>query len=234
MIYEQSLLVGHSKIHIKSDREEAISKAIREIKYHIRKLSTYVRDNPNFQFSLRPLDIDRRAPLIVQKMIKASRMAGVGPMASVAGAIADLGLKALLEMGAHIAIVENGGEISIFTKNKSIPVSILTSEPILSGKIGFLITSNDSPLGIGTSTGKTDQTISFGEADSVTVIAKNATLADAAATAICNAVIGSNVRKSISEGLKKAREINGVRGVLIVREGCIGLMGKLPKIIRIK
>jgi len=234
MIYEQSLLIGHSKIHIKSDKEKPIYEAIKEIKRHIKELSVYIKSNPFFQFSLKPLETDYKAPLIVQRMIEASKTAGVGPMASVAGAIADLGLETLLRMGAKVAVVEDGGEISAFTSNKNIPISILTSEPTLSGKIGFLITSKDSPLGIGTSTGKTDRTVSFGEADSVTIVADNAALADAAATAICNTVVGSNIEKSISEGLEKAKNIKGVRGALIVREGRIGLMGKLPKIIKIK
>jgi len=234
MIYEQSLLIGRSKIHIKSDRKEAISEAIREIRRHIMDLSDYIRNNPYFQYSLEPLDMDYEAPLIVQRMIEASKKASVGPMASVAGALADLGLKTLLKMGAKVAVVENGGEISAFTSSENIPVSILTSEPALSGKIGFLITSRDSPLGIGTSTGKTNRTISFGEANSVTVVAENAALADAAATAVCNAVVGSDIEKSILEGLKKSKNIRGVRGALIVREGHIGLMGKLPKIIKIK
>jgi len=167
-------------------------------------------------------------------MAEASRIAGVGPMASVAGAVADLGLETLLKMASKIAVVEDGGEISAYTSSKNIVVSILTSEPYLSGKIGFLITRDDSPLGIGTSSGKTDRTISFGEADSVTVIAENAAIADAAATAVCNAVTGSDIRKSISKGLERAKSIRGVRGAIIIREGCVGLIGNLPKTIKIK
>lgn len=228
------MIIGQSKIRVKSDRKEIIGEAIREMKRHIRELSAYVRDNPHFQYSFKPLNADCGAPLIVRRMVKASKLADVGPMASVAGAIADLGLEALLGMGAEVAVVEDGGEVSAFTSGESLTLSILTGEPILSGKMGFLITSRDSPLGIGTSGGKTDRTVSFGEADSVTVVAENAALADAAATAICNAVVGPNVGKSILRGLERAKSIRGVRGVLIVREGRIGLIGRLPKMIRIK
>lgn len=234
MIHEYGIVIGHSKIHIKSDKKEAILKAIEELKRHIEDLSRYIEKNPYFQYSLEPLNVDPEAPLVVQKMVEASKIAGVGPMAAVAGAIADLGLKVLMKMGASIALVENGGEVSAYTISSNIITSISTSEPNLTGKLGFLITKYDSPLGIGTSSGKSDRTISFGEADSVTVIANNAAIADAAATAVCNAVIGSDIKKSILKGLEKARGIKGVRGAMIVREGHIGIIGNLPKIVKVR
>ncbi|MEM1989426.1 MAG: UPF0280 family protein [Candidatus Bathyarchaeia archaeon] len=234
MIYEYGFLMKYSKIHIKSDRKEAIFKSAEEIKRHIKELLRYVGENPYFKYSLEPLDVGSEVPVIVQRMVEASNIAGVGPMASVAGVIADLGLEALLKAGASVALVENGGEFSAYTAGEDIVASISTGEPLLSGKIGFLITKSDSRLGVGTSSGKVGRTVSFGEADSVTVVADNAAIADAAATSICNAVTGSDVRGSIAKGLEKAKNIRGVRGVIIVREDCVGLMGKLPKIIRIR
>ncbi|MEM2341810.1 MAG: UPF0280 family protein [Candidatus Bathyarchaeia archaeon] len=234
MIHEYGIIIGHSKFHIKSDKKEAILKAIEELKRHIEDLSRYIEENPHFQYSLEPLNVNQKAPLVVQKMVEASKIAGVGPMAAVAGAIADLGIEVLIRMGANIALVENGGEISVYTISDNIIASISTSEPNLTGKIGFLITKYDSPLGIGTSSGKSGQTISFGEADSVTVIANNAAIADAAATSVCNAVTGSDIKKSILKGLEKARGIKGVRGAIVVREGHIGMIGNLPKIVKVR
>lgn len=234
MIYEYGLLIGNSKIHIESDNLEAILKAAKEIERHINDLVDYIRRRPQFQLSLRPVDPDPDTPPVVQRMIEASKAADVGPMASVAGAIADLGLETLIEMGSSVALVEDGGEIAAYTEAESIPISILTSEPNLFGKTGFLITRDDSPAGIATSTGRSHRTISFGEADSVTVVAENAALADAAATSICNSVVGHNIKESIFKGLRRAKEIRGVRGAIIVREGHVGLVGKLPKIISIR
>jgi len=233
MIYKCGVIIGRSKIHMRSDKKEAIKEAIKEIKRHVKELSRYIEENPYFQYSLEPLDVDLRSPQIVLRMIEASKAANVGPMAAVAGAIADFGLEILMRMGANIALVEDGGEISAYTSSDPIVIGISTSEPTLSGKIGFLITGSDSPIGVGTSSSKTGQTISFGEADSVTVIADNAALADAAATSICNNVVGLNVEKSISKGLERAKSIKGVRGAIIVRDGHVGLIGKLPKIIKV-
>lgn len=234
MIYEYGLTIGPSKIHIRSDKKEAIFEAIKEIKYHFKALEEYISRNPMFKYSLEPLDSDPGAPLIIRLMSEASRAAGVGPMASVAGAIADLGLRKMLEKGAKFAIVENGGEIAAYTGSRDIVVSIVTNNVSLSGRIGLLIEHEETPLGIATSTGIADRrTISFGIADSVTVTADNATIADAAATSICNAVIGSDPRKSISRGIEKAKSIKGVRGAMIFCGGYAGLFGKLPKIVRI-
>ena len=234
MIHEYGLLIGNSKIHIKSDNLGALLEAVKEIERHIKDLMKYVRSRPHFQYSLKPISPDPKSPPIVQRMIEASKAADVGPMAAVAGAIADLGLETLIRMGSRVAVVEDGGEIAAYTEGEGIPISILTSEPNLSGKLGFLITRDDSPLGIATSTGRSQRTISFGEADSVTVVAESAALADAAATSICNSVVGQNIREAISRGLRRAREISGVRGAIIIWEGHVGLVGKLPKMISIR
>ncbi|MEM2309148.1 MAG: UPF0280 family protein [Candidatus Bathyarchaeia archaeon] len=234
MIHEYGLLIGNSKIHIKSDNLGALLEAVKEIERHIKDLMNYIRSRPHFQYSLKPISPDPKSPPIVQRMIEASKAADVGPMAAVAGAIADLGLETLIRMGSRVAVVEDGGEIAAYTEGEGIPISILTSEPNLSGKLGFLITRDDSPLGIATSTGRSQRTISFGEADSVTVVAESAALADAAATSICNSVVGQNIREAISRGLRRAREISGVRGAIIVWEGHVGLVGKLPKMISIR
>lgn len=233
MIHEFSFTFGYSKVRIKSDKREAVLEAVREVRHHISELLRYVKRRPIFQCTLEPIDVEPDAPLVVQVMAEAARIAGVGPMASVGGAIADLGLRRLLKEGANIAIVEDGGEIAAYTSEREITVSILTGEPGLSGKMGLLITGGDSPLGIGTSTGRTIRTISFGEADSVTVVADNAAIADAAATSICNAVTGLDIEGSIRKGLERSKRIKGVRGAIIVRGGKIGLAGKLPRIIKI-
>lgn len=232
-IYEYGFLIGNSKVHIKCDRKDAILASAEEMKRHIKDLSDYVKKNPQILYALEPIEIEPDAPQIIRKMTYASKMANVGPMASVGGAIADFGLEALLRLGSNIAIVEDGGEISASTI-EDIPISIITSERKLSGKIGLLITKSDSPIGIATSTGKTERTISFGEADSVTVVAENAAIADAAATSICNAITGLDAARSILKGLERAKNIRGIKGAIIIRNSQVGLVGKLPKIIKIK
>jgi len=232
-LYEHGLTINESKIHLKSDKKKAILEAIKEIKRHRQELANYIREHPEFQYALKPIKVPLESPTVIKIMAEASKIAKVGPMAAVAGALADLGLQAMFKSGAKTAVVEDGGEIAAFT-NRPISISILSSSLNLSGMIGFCITREDCPIGISTSSSKTGHALSFGEADSVTVVAENASIADAAATAICNSVLGVDVEKSIQLGLKRSKSIEGVKGVIIIRGGYAGLAGKLPKIIRIK
>jgi len=233
-LFEYALTIEESTIHLKSDKRRAIHEAVKEIRQHRRELTGYIKGHPEFQYALSPLEASPEAPRIVRDMIRSSKIAKVGPMASVAGALADLGLEAMLRNGAKTAVIEDGGEIAGFTEQwVSILVSILSSDTSLSGKLGFRISREDCPIGIATSSSKTGHALSFGEADSVTVVASRASLADAAATAICNSVVGTNIEESIQKGLKRAETIEGVRGVIIIREGRTGLWGRLPKIVKV-
>ena len=231
-LHEINFVIEESKIHIKCDNKEALNAAVAEIRRHRKHLVEYIEMHPSFRYALKPIVPSSKAPRIVRLMITASSVANVGPMASVAGALADIGLECMCKKGAKIAIVENGGEMAVFTE-KLIVVSIFSNSPVFSSRIGFCIKREDCPIGVATSSSKTDRTLSFGKANSVTVVADNASLADAAATAICNSVIGEDVKESIQRGLEKAKMIEGVRGVLIIREGHSGLWGDLPQIVKI-
>ena len=232
-LHEYSFIIDESKIHIKCDNKKAIKIAVEEIRRHREQLVKFIKKHPEFLFKLKPVANYANMPRIVRLMTVSSKAADVGPMASVAGALADIGLEAMLREKARVAIVEDGGEIAVFTE-KPILISIFSSNTSLSSKIGFLLEKKDCPIGVATSSSKTSHAISFGEADSVTVVANNASLADAAATAICNAVFGEDIKESIRRGLERARAIEGIRGVLIIREDSSGLWGNLPEIVKVR
>lgn len=153
-------------------------------------------------------------------------------MAAVAGALADLAVDAML-VTARVAVMENGGEISA-ESNTPIIVGLLAGGSSLSGKIGFRLKVEDFPIGVGTSSGTVGHAVSFGEADAATIIADNAALADAAATAVGNAVQGDDFEKSVQKGLEIAETIRGVRGSFIIRGEYAGIVGKLPELVRIE
>jgi len=232
-LFEQGFLFNQSKIHLKSDSEKAIHEAIKDMKNCLIEIIGYIKIHPELQHSLKPIYVSPEAPQIVQCMADSARKADVGPMASVAGAVADFGMKAMLRSNAKTAIAENGGEVAV-TTNQPIVVGLFTSCSDLSGKIGFCVTKEDSPLGIATSSSKTGRVISFGEADSVTIVADYASLADAVATAVCNVVAGADIFRSIQCGIERAKEISGVRGAVIIRNGQAGLWGRLPRIVNVK
>jgi len=211
-------------VRAESDLSEEARESV--LKYR-HQLETYIAMNPGFQQSLVPLTEDPYAPEIVRKMIQTSQRAGVGPMATVAGAMADLVSKDLLNLSSEV-IVENGGDIYL-ASSKERTIGIYAGDSPLSLKIGIVISPDETPLGVCTSSGRVGPSLSFGKANAVCILSKSAALADAAATAVGNVV---KEKKDISSGLGRARGIEGVLGTLIVVEEKMGVWGKI-KLTRI-
>ena len=203
--------------------ENDLTKETREsvLKYR-HQLETYIMMNPGFQKSLVPLADDPYAPEIIKQMILTSQKAGVGPMATVAGAMADWVSKDLLQFSKEV-IVENGGDIYL-ASSKERTVGIYAGDSPLSLKVGIVIAPDEAPLGVCTSSGTVGPSLSFGKANAVCILSKSAALADAAATAVGNVVKG---KQDISLGLGKAREIEGVLGTLIIVGEKMGVWGRI-------
>lgn len=192
------------------DLTEETLKLVMEIR---KPLETYILKNPFFLKSLVPLPEDPMAPSIVQKMLWAGKIADVGPMASVAGAIAEEVGKALLEKGlTREVVVENGGDIFLFLK-KEAKIAIFAGDSPFSGKIALLIPSNLQPCGVCTSSGKVGHSLSFGKADAITVVHKDTAIADALATAFGNML---KEGKDFKKVLAKAEKIEDLLGVFAI------------------
>ena len=161
-------------------------------------------------------------PKIIREMMEASRAASVGPMAAVAGAIAERLFWDLTPLSDQI-IVENGGDIFLKT-NHPVTIGIFAGDSPLSMKIGLKFDRTDSPFSICTSSGTVGHSLSFGKADAVCVTADKGALADAAATAIGNRV---RTEKEIEMALAFGKSIPGVTGVAIVLNRTAGFWGNL-------
>jgi ApbE superfamily uncharacterized protein (UPF0280 family) len=185
-------------------------------------LETYIVNHPDFKKALVPTEIDATAPTIVKEMAHAAMIAGVGPMASVAGAFAEAVGKQLLQFSPQV-IVENGGDIFISSKKKRI-IGIYAGKSMLNEKLAMEINPQDTPCGICTSSGTVGHSLSFGKADAVTVLSESASLADAAATAICNRV---HKPDDIAMALEYGKAIPGVAGVIIIIGDNLGAFGKV-------
>lgn len=187
------------------------------------QLEQYIARFPEFLHSLSPLPEDPLAPTIVRQMLQAAQKAGVGPMASVAGAIAQSVAHDLKQLTPSL-IVENGGDCYLDVEEE-IKVGIFAGpQSVFSGKVALRFPSERSPFGICTSSGTVGHSLSFGKADAVTVISHDAALADAAATALGNLVQGP---LDIGMVLERAPMIPSVEGVLIVVKDKIGVWGNL-------
>lgn len=175
------------------------------------KLEAYIATDPGFAASLEPYLVPADAPDIAREMTRAGNIAGVGPMAAVAGAFAQFLGTELLKYSQEV-IVENGGDIFLKV-SEPVLVGIFAGSSPLSGKIALSIDPGKTPLGICTSSGTLGPSFSRGNADAAVVIAVSTPLADAAATAIGNLV---QSEEDLERALNVAHTIEGLSGALLI------------------
>ena len=210
-----------SDLFIRADRNLK-EEAFRTLKKVRGELEDYITRRDEFIHSLVPIAPDGSEPEIASEMIIASSAAGVGPMAAVAGAIAEKVGCELLNFTDEV-IVENGGDIWM-KLSKSAVIGIYAKNIYFKDNIGIKIDPEKTPCSVCTSSSKLGHSLSFGKADSVTIIAKSGALADAAATAVCNMVQN---RDSIEDALNFAMTINGVSGCIIILNEILAVRGDI-------
>ena len=216
-----SVTVKETDLYIRASKNLK-SKALRLVTKYRGALERYIERYPSFLTSLEPLPVGDDAPQIVKLMAESSRKAGVGPMASVAGAIAELVGAELLAFSPEV-IVENGGDIFLKSLRKRI-ISIYAGKSPLTGKIGLEIEAGQTPLGVCTSSGTVGHSLSFGQADAVVALSHSTPLADAAATAIGNVIKQPD---DIPTGIELSKSIKGIIGVLIIKDDRVGIWGEV-------
>lgn len=210
--------------------EKFIPVAEAEIRRQRSCLENYILENPRFRTALEPLSVPEDAPEIVRRMAQSSAKVGVGPMAAVAGAIAEFALKAMIETGATHAIVDNGGDIAL-TLTQPVVVGIFTG-PAKIEDLGLKFQPRPGIIGVCTSSGTVGHSLSFGLADAATVIAGDVSLADAAATALGNAIKDKN--PGLIEGSMRRLMIDGIEGMIVVVDDIFGVCGNLPEIVKVQ
>ncbi len=185
------------------------------------QIEDYMRGDPDFATTLEPCDVTD-APDIVRKMADAGRAAGVGPMAAVAGAVAQFVGE---ELRAHSpeVIVENGGDLYIAVA-KQIRVGMYAGESPFTGKLALLVAPEKTPMGMCTSSGTIGHSLSFGKADAVTVVSRSAATADAYATAYANRV---TTPADVDAVLALGEAAPDVLGILIVIGTTLGSWGDI-------
>ena len=216
-----NVIIAESDLFISSDTNLADLAQKSLIKYR-HSLETYIQNHAEFRTSLLPLPEDKFAPPIIREMLDKSKICGVGPMASVAGAVSEFVGYDLLDQTENL-IIENGGDIFLKSKNK-LTVSVYAGKSPLSYKVNLLIKPEETPMGICTSSATVGPSLSFGKADAVCVISKSATLADATASSIGNRV---RSKKDIKAALNYGIEIPGVNGIIIIIGNDMGAIGEV-------
>jgi ApbE superfamily uncharacterized protein (UPF0280 family) len=214
LVKETDLFISASRSVVDQARE-----AVLALRF---QLERYIIKNPEFLTSLVPLPADKHAPAIVQAMLHASAAAGVGPMAAVAGAVAEFTGHEILTFCDEV-LVENGGDIFL-NVNREVTISIYAGTSPLSNRVGIKIDHPGTARGVCTSSGTVGPSLSFGSADAVTIVSSSAPLADAAATAIGNLVKNS---ADIQNAIDNGKKICGVSGILIIKDEHMGVWGDI-------
>jgi uncharacterized protein len=189
------------------------------------ELEAYIAQRPEFLASLAPIADDEGAPALARAMIAASRTAGVGPMAAVAGAVAEaVGAALALEFGCRETIVENGGDLWLRFE-EPVDLSVFAGSSPLSERVGVSIPSALSPLGVCTSSGTVGPSLSLGRADAAMVACGSAAAADAWATRLGNAVSSP---EDIDEALALIEGRSDILSAILIKDGRMGIRGRLP------
>jgi ApbE superfamily uncharacterized protein (UPF0280 family) len=228
-LIKEAYTIKESQCTLISDSQAAIEAAKESIQRSRFELELYVRANPKFLYTLTPIPAPEK-PLVAKMMAEATQKADVGPMAAVAGAIADIAVQDMLKTGCQVAVVENGGEI-MAQSNQPVDVAVAAGDEPLSRRFGFRLT--EFPIGVATSSGRFSHALSFGDAEAAIIFCRDATLADAAATAVGNVVKGEDAQAGIQAGIDRGTSIVGVEGVMVIYKGEVGTAGKIPQIIRL-
>lgn len=210
-----TVMVGETDLDIavRNDRYfDGLSHLVEDLVREERSLlMDYIKKDPAFLTTLSPHQHLPLAPVLAVEMCEATRAAGVGPMAAVAGAFSQL-VGRMLSRYSRDVIVENGGDIWLKT-GKIRRVAIFAGASPFSNKIGLEIHPKQTPMGICTSSGTVGHSLSFGKADAAVILSPSAVLADAVATATGNTIQNTS---DLERAVDFALSIPGITGAVAI------------------
>jgi ApbE superfamily uncharacterized protein (UPF0280 family) len=215
-----------ARYRVRSERHQVVFEAIKARRGEI---EDYIRRDPGFRRALLPEELLPDAPAIVEAMAKAAGAAGVGPMAAVAGSIAESAARAAIAAGAREAIVDNGGDLYVRSP-RTVVVGLYAGVRSKLAGLALEVAPHMMPLAVCSSSGRMGHSLSLGDCDLATVVAADGALADAVATATANRVRSP---ADVETALQFALGIRGVTAVLVVQDGRVGMAGDLPPLIRL-
>jgi len=191
------------------------------IQKYYNQVAEIVEKYPAFATSLSPLEIEAKYPL-VKEMLAVSQLLDIGPLATVAGAIAEFSGRELLKQTPQL-IVENGGDIFLAKKGPIFIQPLVVTHNSLS-RVVLVLEERDYPLGICSSSSTFGHSLSLGQADLVTVVSRSAILSDGLSTRLANMVKAPcDIKKALAYG----RRFEGIEGIYIVKDSQIGLWGNM-------
>jgi ApbE superfamily uncharacterized protein (UPF0280 family) len=186
------------------------------------EIESYIAGNAEFLHSLVPLPLDTNAPENIQKMFVSALQAGVGPMAAVAGTMAEVVGCGLEQSGQKEVIVENGGDLYVH-RAEACTIAVYAGESPLSGRVGIRLEPEQMPCGVCTSSAAIGHSLSLGKSDAAVVVAPSTPFADALATRLGNEV--QTGKDGLKKALQVAQEMEDVTGAVLIAGENLGAWG---------
>ncbi|MFW5734460.1 MAG: UPF0280 family protein [Oceanidesulfovibrio sp.] len=219
------VVVEETDLHIVAARplaEEALA-AVHELRS---RLKAFILCRPEFGASLVPVEVPQTSHPVIRAMADAARACSVGPMAAVAGGMAEHVARALAPLSSEV-LVENGGDTYLVsTKDRTIA---LLADPAREASLGVRIPAHEFPVSLCASSATYGHSLSLGRGDLVVARSQSAVFADAAATALCNELKAEADVESVLEAAQRLARGEGPRldGVFIQCGQKMGAWGKM-------
>lgn len=190
-------------------------------------LQAHIARQSEFATSLEPVEVWADASQIIQDMARAGRICGVGPMAAVAGAVAQWVAAWIAEHcpeAGPTLLVENGGDLYLRSDRERI-IGLLAL-PEGESSLGLRLGPEDFPCALCSSSGTIGHSLSFGQADLVAARSRDAALADAAATALGNLLCSPKDMPLVMQRAEALAE-HGLDGVFAQCGDQVGVWGRM-------
>lgn len=202
------------------DLEAIALRRVNDVRAQIR---AWMLLHPQFAASMLPVPVPDSAPEVIRRMGAASALMNVGPMATVAGAVAAFVADELVRFTPD-CLVENGGDSMLYSTRERV-VGLL-SDPENGAAFGLRLKPGDFPLSLCASSSFIGHSFSFGRGELAVVRSRDAFVADAAATAFCNMLQEPDDAGRVAEYAAGFAGV-GVDGVFLQCGNSIGVWGNM-------
>lgn len=196
--------------------------ALEQLKAVRAEIELYATRDTGFLNDLAPRKPLLDAPEIIRAMVRAGERWRVGPMAAIAGAVAEAVGKKISEKSGKV-IVENGGDVFALSPDPVKFALYAGEESPFAGKVRFRVDAS-AGIGVCTSSGVVGPSYSLGRADAVVAISPCAADADAAATAIANRI---HTPDDVGRVVEEEKNLSRLDGLIACKGDRIAFFGNL-------
>ena len=216
------LIYKQTDLWIKTDGKTDRQQVETYLKEAYKDIEAYTVCDMNFLRALHPCQVQESAPWIIKSMSRHASKANVGPMAGIAGAIAEYVGKRLSPKHS-IIFCNNGGDI-YYESPEEQWISLSAPGSPFHNRIKICVPPALKGKGLCTSSGTTGHSMNMGRAYAVTILAENAFSADVWATAVSNQI---RSYLDIDSMLAHCKAQDEIEGVVILVDDYLGIWGDI-------